>query len=247
MTTTLGNKKNRRTQPAALGVFLALLLFTAPAAASAPGMPAMKNPAPAQLTAASGDIIHTVRKNESLWQIALYFGADYNELIRLNRIKNPDLIFPGEKLLIQIQADYSIRVLADEPVNEDGPPALAQAVAHITYPDKNEVFSPENPIAEYKIEETLAPLRRQAPASQTIGVFHTFLEFVEWLSAEFGFPRQTEASRTVSPDSGFTLSFEVSRAPDTQARFGKGLSLLESEDFYQAPPADKALPPPKSW
>jgi len=234
------NRLNWVIKTSALGFFLLLTLAAPPAGAAIPG--------PSALTAsAPGEIIHTVQKNESLWQIAHYFGADYNELSRRNRIDNPDLIFPGEKLLIHIQADHSIHVFSGGPLREEEPPAEMQpVVAHITYPDKNEVFSPENPIAEYRVEKTLAPLRRQAPQGQTLGVFRTFLEFVEWLAVELGAPRQTQATRTASLDPGSTLSYEVSRTPATLMRPGKGQRVFEVEVFYQPPLADRAPPPPKS-
>ena len=52
-------------------------------------------------------VIHTVEKNESLWQIAKQFDVDFTKLAEVNGLDNPDLIFPGNKLVIKIQVDGS--------------------------------------------------------------------------------------------------------------------------------------------
>lgn len=44
---------------------------------------------------------HTVVKGESLWSIARYYGLDLSDLIAMNpQIKNPNLIYPEEKVVI---------------------------------------------------------------------------------------------------------------------------------------------------
>lgn len=43
---------------------------------------------------------YTVRKGDTLWEIAQKYKTTVNELVRLNKIKNPNLIFPGQKLKI---------------------------------------------------------------------------------------------------------------------------------------------------
>jgi len=227
----------------AFAILFAMLLPASASAAGFTGAPLATLKHGALVPDGSGEIVHTVQKNESLWQIANYFGADFDELIRQNRIDNPDLIFPGEKLIIHIQSDHSIRVLADEPAPEEEP-RWAAPVAHITYPDKSEILSPENPVAEYRIEKPLVPLRQKT--TETLGVFHSFVEFVEWIAAEFGFPRQTQASRTASLDLGSSISYEVSRAPDLLDRPGQGNRLADAADLYQPPRPDQAPPPPKS-
>ena len=45
-------------------------------------------------------IYHRVRRGETLSQIAAYYGVDVYELAILNRILNPDKIFPGQVLYI---------------------------------------------------------------------------------------------------------------------------------------------------
>lgn len=51
------------------------------------------------------EVIHIVVKGDTLWHIAKRYIHDpfkYNELARLSRIKNPDLIYPGNKVIIRI-------------------------------------------------------------------------------------------------------------------------------------------------
>src|SRR5690554_4342684 len=43
---------------------------------------------------------YTVKKGDTLSHIAKRFGTTVNELVRLNNIKNPNLIYPGQKIKI---------------------------------------------------------------------------------------------------------------------------------------------------
>ncbi|MFS8651436.1 MAG: LysM peptidoglycan-binding domain-containing protein [Caldibacillus sp.] len=54
--------------------------------------------APSKPTAA---VYHTVKKGDTLWGIAKKYGTTVNKLVSLNKIKNPDLIFPGQKIRIK--------------------------------------------------------------------------------------------------------------------------------------------------
>ena len=45
--------------------------------------------------------IYTVRKGDNLYNIARRFGTTINSIVQLNNIQNPNLIFPGERLLIR--------------------------------------------------------------------------------------------------------------------------------------------------
>jgi len=52
------------------------------------------------LDAMPGIVIYTVQKGDTLWSIAKRFHADIDEIVCLNDIENPDLIFPGQRLLV---------------------------------------------------------------------------------------------------------------------------------------------------
>jgi hypothetical protein len=43
---------------------------------------------------------YTVQQGDNLWSIALYFHTTADVLIRLNKLPNPDLIYPGQQLLL---------------------------------------------------------------------------------------------------------------------------------------------------
>lgn len=51
-------------------------------------------------TRATGKIIYTVKPGDTLSGIALRYGVTVNQIVSLNNIRNPNLIFPGEKLRI---------------------------------------------------------------------------------------------------------------------------------------------------
>jgi len=44
--------------------------------------------------------LYTVRKGDTLYSIAWSFGLDYRHLARVNKLKSPNRIFPGQKLWI---------------------------------------------------------------------------------------------------------------------------------------------------
>lgn len=48
----------------------------------------------------SGQVIHTVRAGESLWGIARQYQKGLSLIIRVNKITDPDVIIPGQKIII---------------------------------------------------------------------------------------------------------------------------------------------------
>ena len=154
-------------------------------------------------------IIHTVEKNESLWQIAQQFDVDFTKLAEINGLDNPDLIFPGNKLIIKIQVDGSILVM------ENQEPAMGSlpfnftpqmAIAHVVLPDKDDVFAPENPVVSYEVIEAVLQLPRQTLRGPL--VFKSFEKFVRWLSASLGYSSdmtQARAQASFDPPTGQTF------------------------------------------
>lgn len=51
-------------------------------------------------TRGTGSIIYTVQRGNTLSQIASAYGVSVNHIVEINNIKNPNLIYPGEKLRI---------------------------------------------------------------------------------------------------------------------------------------------------
>lgn len=48
----------------------------------------------------SGYTLYTVRRGDTLWGISRKFGTTVENLVKLNSVKNPNLIYVGEKLII---------------------------------------------------------------------------------------------------------------------------------------------------
>lgn len=48
----------------------------------------------------TGSIIYTVKRGDSLYRIARSYGVTVNQIVSLNNIQNPNLIYPGQKLRI---------------------------------------------------------------------------------------------------------------------------------------------------
>lgn len=51
-------------------------------------------------TRGTGSIIYTVKRGDSLSKIAFEYGVTVNQIVSLNNIQNPNLIYPGERLRI---------------------------------------------------------------------------------------------------------------------------------------------------
>ena len=52
--------------------------------------------------AASGYIVYTVVKGDTLTKIASRYGVTVNDLVRWNKIANPNLIVVGQKIKIYV-------------------------------------------------------------------------------------------------------------------------------------------------
>ncbi|HIS02838.1 MAG TPA: LysM peptidoglycan-binding domain-containing protein, partial [Candidatus Pullichristensenella avicola] len=53
------------------------------------------------VTPPTGATTYTVQRNDNLTEIAARFGTTVSELVRLNNIQNPNLIYPGQVLVIR--------------------------------------------------------------------------------------------------------------------------------------------------
>ncbi len=51
-------------------------------------------------TSAAGAVIYVVQKGNTLWQIAKEHRTTVDDILAVNEIEAPDLIYPGQKLLI---------------------------------------------------------------------------------------------------------------------------------------------------
>jgi 2',3'-cyclic-nucleotide 2'-phosphodiesterase (5'-nucleotidase family)/LysM repeat protein len=75
---------------------------------TAPQQPAPQQPAqqqtapqqPAPQKPASGQRVHIVKKGDTLWAIARKYGTTWQKLAEINQLENPDLIFPGQRILL---------------------------------------------------------------------------------------------------------------------------------------------------
>ncbi|MCT4592841.1 MAG: 5'-nucleotidase C-terminal domain-containing protein [Anaeromicrobium sp.] len=50
--------------------------------------------------AAKSEVVYVVKVDDLLWKIGKAHGVDYKEIAKLNNLKNPNVILPGQKLLI---------------------------------------------------------------------------------------------------------------------------------------------------
>ena len=63
---------------------------------SAPQPPAAPKTEPAADETEPEYRTYTVKSGDTLSEIAASFGVDWHEMARLNKLDNPDLIFPGQ-------------------------------------------------------------------------------------------------------------------------------------------------------
>ncbi len=187
-------------------------------------------------------IIYTIKESESLWQIANYFGIDPTVLAELNSLKNPDLIYPGSKLNIQVQDDFSLRVTETEqsgaPENSD----KTQIVMQVTGPSQDDIFAPENPLAEVK--EMISGPRRASHGDSII--FRNFFEFVEWLVGDDGNFKTTKAASSPNADPTSSGPYTISSALHSSPALAGGEVVAASDNDYQSRVHNVSSPPPKS-
>jgi len=193
-------------------------------------------------------VIHTVEKNESLWQIAKQFDVDFTKLAEVNGLDNPDLIFPGNKLIIKIQVDGSILVSnKGEPVKYATPFNFTpqKAIAHVVLPDKSDVFAPENPVVSYEVTEAiLQPLRENLRGPL---VFKSFEKFVRWLSGSLGYSSdmtQARGQASFDPPTGQTFLHSGSMSVNGLLQGGEEIAPLL--DNFTPHITGTTSPPPKS-
>ena len=195
----------------------------------------------------SNHITHTVQKNESLWAIARQFDVDFTRLAEINGLNNPDLIFPGNKLMIKIQDDGSILVgdKLEAPKNIPFNYTPRQVIAHVTHPDPNDVFAPSNPTVTYEVKEAvLEPVQKTFKEPL---IFKTFEKFVRWLSSSLGYSSDLTQARShgsFDPPSGPT--FLHSGSPSTNSLLKYTGAIAPFLDSFSSHIADTASPPPKA-
>src|SRR5690606_22983882 len=77
--------------------------------------------------------VHTVQAGETLWQIAQRYGTTVQEIVKLNRIQNPNLIQTGAVLTIPFPKpviDVNAYVIN---MGETGAKEVREAGQHLTY------------------------------------------------------------------------------------------------------------------
>ncbi|MCH8207580.1 MAG: LysM peptidoglycan-binding domain-containing protein [Nitrospinae bacterium] len=191
------------------------------------------------------EIIHTVQEKESLGEIAKYFGIDPGLLAKLNNLENPDLIFPGHKLTIQVQSDFSLRVFdkrerAGPGVKDDKDPK--QILLHVTHPSREDIFAPENPLAE--MTETISGPRRSESTDSM--VFKTFFDFVEWLVGEENIFKPTKAASSPNFDPSPNGPYTIPSRFDIPHILSGGIGIHSQDVLYQSHISDLLNPPPKA-
>ena len=195
---------------------------------------------------------HIVRKNDSVTQIAKQCNWDPKKLALINGLDNPDLIYPGKKLKVTCRKDGYIIASFLEKANQK--PAMGtlpfnytpkQIVAHVTLPNKEDVFAPENPSVSYEVKEAVLK-----PVQKTLKeplVFKTFEKFVRWLSSRLGYSSdmiQTRGQASFDPPTSPT--YLHSNILNIDATGGNGSELAAFLDNYSSHIASATSPPPKS-
>ena len=195
---------------------------------------------------------YTIRKNDSVTQIAKQCGWDRKKLAQINGLINPDLIHPGKILKVKCRKDGSIISSFLEKVNQKPKMGILpfnyipeQIVAHVTLPNKEDVFAPENPSVSYEVKAAVIK-----PVRQTIKeplVFKTFEKFVRWLSSSLGYSSdmiQTRGQASFDPPTSPT--YLHSNILNIDATGANGSELIAFLDNYSSHITSTTSPPPKS-
>ena len=192
-------------------------------------------------------ITHTVQKNESLWEIAKQFDVDFAKLAEINGLNNPNLIFPGNKLMIKIQDDGSIlvgdKVDAAQYIPFNYTPR--QVIAHVSLPDPSDIFAPSNPTVSYEVKEAvLKPIQKTFKEPL---IFKTFEKFVRWLSSSLGFPSDmTQARSHASFDPPTSPTYINSDLVTIFASGSNGDQVVPFREIFSSYITAPTSPPPKS-
>ena len=192
-------------------------------------------------------VVHTVQENESLWTIAKQFDVDFAKLAEINGLNNPDLIFPGNKLVITIQGDGSI-VVGNKVDPAQSLPfnyTPRQVIAHVSLPDPSDIFSPSNPTVSYEVKEAvLEPIQKTFKDPL---IFKTFEKFVRWLSSSLGFPSDmTQARSHASFDPPTSPTYLNSDVVTIYASGSNGDQVAPFRDIFSSYITAPTSPPPKS-
>ena len=226
-------------------VFLVMTLFIVEVAFAYPrasGFPGSRSYTPPK------QVVHTVQENESLWAIAKQCDVDFTKLAEINGLDDPDLIFPGSKLVIKIQVDGSILVMDNEEPETDSLPfnyTPRQVIAHVVLPNEDDLFGPENPAVSYEVKEAvLKPIRR---TSREPLIFKTFEKFVRWLSGSLGYSSDmTQARGQASFDPPTGPTYLNSSSLFANALLMGGEEIVPFIDNYSSYITRTTSPPPKS-
>jgi LysM repeat protein len=194
---------------------------------------------------------YTIRKNDSVTQIANQCNWDRKKLAQINGLINPDLIYPGKILKVKCQKDGSIISSFLEKVNQK--PKMGtlpfnftpqKVVPVVTHPNKEDVFAPENPSVSYEVKAAILK-----PIRQTIKeplVFKTFEKFVRWLSSSLGYSSdmiQTRGQASFDPPT--SPIYLHSSSLNVDATDGNGIKLAAFLDNYSSHIISATSPPPK--
>ena len=200
----------------------------------------------------SNYINHIVRKNDSVTQIAQQCNWDPKKLALINGLDNPDLIYPGKILKVKCRKDGSIIASFLEKANQKPKRGTLpfnytpkHIVAHVTLPNKEDVFAPENPSVSYEVKEAvLEPVRKTLKEPL---IFKTFEKFVRWLSSSLGYSSdtiQTRGQASFDPPTSPTYLHSETLHIDTSS--GKESELASFLDNFSSHITGTTSPPPKS-